>query len=102
MIGFVAPVECDGVGGEFGDGLGIVQDDVAPEHHAMISRGDEAVNLLKEIEIDSGDADAVAFEFAAAVADVEGFVAADVKKFAGKVWQKLIVQIFKQFKTFWI
>jgi hypothetical protein len=52
VIGLVAPLERDGVCRQLGDQLGLLEDDVAPELHAMSARGDQRVHLLEEVEVD--------------------------------------------------
>src|SRR5438309_1034731 len=53
MIGFVSPVQCDDVSRYFPDKFGMVKNDVAPEHHLAVARGNFAMDLLEEIDINT-------------------------------------------------
>ncbi len=79
-------------GRQVGDPLGVVQDHVAPEHHPPAVAADQAVHPAEEVEVDAGDAVPLGRGPAAALADVERLVAADVEQTAVKVRQQLGVQ----------
>ncbi len=78
--------------GQFWNQLRIFQNDVAPEHHFFAARGNFAVNLFQEIQIDPTFAAFIAKLFALAAAQIPGLVAADVEEFARKVRQQFIVK----------
>src|SRR5207248_7471638 len=92
MAGLIAPIQGDEVAGQFGDKFRVVQDDVAPKHHALAAGRDFAVDLLEEIEIDPAFAAGGAAALALAEAEVPGLVAADVEARAREVRQQLVIK----------
>src|ERR1035437_9681899 len=93
MIRFVAPVQRDEVAWQFFDEFRVMQNDVAPEHHALAARGNFTVNLFQEVEINPTFAKSRAKLFALAAAQIPRLVAADVEELAGKVRQQLVVKV---------
>ncbi|OPZ07056.1 MAG: hypothetical protein BWZ08_02103 [candidate division BRC1 bacterium ADurb.BinA292] len=88
----VAPFQRDDVARQLGDQVGVLLDDVAPEHHRAAVVLDEPVDLEQVIQVDPARAPALAFGAAASLAELEGFVAADVEQPAGEMRQQLLIQ----------
>lgn len=83
-VGFVSPIEEDGVFGEFAEQFGVVSDDVAPEHHAFAVTAAGIGEKFEVIDVESSCSDLFGEGFVPALAQVVGFVGADVGKFAGE------------------
>src|SRR6185503_6756097 len=88
--------ERDGVAPQLGDELGLLDDDVAPELHAVAARGDERVHLLQELEVDAHLAFFGDGGRRAALAEIEGLVEADVELAAAEVRKQLVVEVGEQ------
>ena len=96
MVGFVTPVQGDEVLGQFFDKFRVVQDNVAPEHHLPVARGNLAIDLFQKIEIDAAFAFLSAQPFALAAAQVPGFVATDVEIAARKIRQQFSIKLAQE------
>src|SRR6266404_2733655 len=90
MAGLVTPVEGDKVLRQSLDEGWVIQNDVSPEHHLAIARGNFLINLFKEIHIHRAFAFCFTKLFALASAQVPGFIATDIEIVAGKMREQLI------------
>jgi hypothetical protein len=96
VVGFVAPLERDGVCGQLTDQLRTLHDDVAPELHAMAAALHARVHLLQKLEVYALGAALLAGCLRAALTEIESLVEPDVEHPALKVRQQLIVQLLEQ------
>ena len=92
LIGQISPVQADGLLGQAGIGFRMAIDDIAPEH-----RGDPALDQMPAQRGHMADIHLVLAlllhqRSAAALAQIEGFIAADVELAGGKQRRVLIDQ----------
>jgi hypothetical protein len=65
VIRLIAPLQRDGIGGQFRNQFRAVQDDVAPEHHRASSLLDQTIDFQQKVEIDPFGSSRLALRFAA-------------------------------------
>src|SRR6185295_6703117 len=96
MAGLVAPGQRDGALRQLAHELRLLDDDVAPELHALAARADARVHGAQEVEVDVVLAAPLALRARATEAQVEGLVQPDVELAAREVRQELVVEVLEQ------
>jgi hypothetical protein len=96
VVELVAPFHGDGVFGQLGNELGALDDDVAPKLHRVAASRNGSMNLLQEVEVDALGATLFTRLLAAAEAQVEGLVEADIEDLAREVRQQLVIQVVQE------
>src|SRR5689334_21116735 len=94
VICFVPPVERDEIFfGQTIDPLGVLQNDIAPKEHRFASSSYLPIDLPQKIQIAAPFAEASTDSCALSLAEVPGFVAANVEIAAVEIWEQLVIEI---------
>src|SRR5688572_9458162 len=91
MVGLVAPFHDNAIRRQFWHEFGMMNDNVAPKHHAITAFGDIGIEFLEPIDVNTS-ASALGFFFALALPQFPRLITANIELFAGKVGQKLIIE----------
>lgn len=96
VVGFVTPFQQRGVFRELGQQIGMVEDDVAPHLDAAAVGFGEGVAVVNPVDVHLAGADFGGAFLGAALAEVPGFIAADVEGGAGEVGEEFVVHVFEE------
>jgi len=95
-VRLVPPVEQDQVAIDLGDALGVLVDDVAPDHHALAVAGRQLLDPPDVLEVHAAGAELRLARLRLPAAQVPGLVAVRVQAPGAEVRQVLVVQVPEQ------